>query len=110
MCDDLETNPCFDQSMCQVEHGQVYCKACPPGHRGDGITCYPVKDNPCDKTSTNPCYAGSKCQVVNGIITCGPCPSNMTGDGKLCYPCQDGEPCSRETLFILVAIFIEFLT
>ena len=94
LCDDVETNPCFDQSMCQVEHGQVYCKACPPGHRGDGITCYPVKDNPCDKTSSNPCYAGSKCQVVNGIITCGPCPSNMTGDGKLCYPCQEGEPCS----------------
>ena len=95
LCDDVETNPCFDQSMCQVDHGQVYCQACPQGYRGDGITCYPVEDNPCDQTSTNPCYPGSKCQVVNGIITCGPCPKNMTGDGKLCYPCQEGQPCSR---------------
>ena len=64
----------------------MYCQSCPPGFKGDGISCYPVdrEADPCDKTSTNPCYPGSKCQVVNGIVTCGPCPANMTGDGKFC--------------------------
>ena len=81
-------------SLCQVNtHGAVYCQSCPPGFKGDGISCYPVdrEADPCDKTSTNPCYPGSKCQVVNGIVTCGPCPANMTGDGKICseIDCQN---------------------
>ena len=85
LCEEDETNPCFDKSMCQIDQDKVVCKACPKGYRGDGITCIQVDDqDPCSKTSTNPCYPGSKCQVVNGIVTCGACPPNMTGDGKYC--------------------------
>jgi hypothetical protein len=99
LCSTDETNPCFDKSMCKEDgHGSVFCKACPRGFKGDGVTCQPVGDaqDPCDKTSTNPCYPGSKCQVVNGIVTCGPCPTNMTGDGKNCQklkPCQGRMEC-----------------
>ena len=90
LCEEDETNPCFDKSMCQIDqdhHNKVVCKACPKGYRGDGITCIIVGDDiidPCGDSSTNPCYPGSKCQVVNGIVTCGACPPSMTGDGKYC--------------------------
>ena len=43
LCDHSETNPCFDKSLCQIDiHGSVSCQSCPPGFKGDGISCYPV--------------------------------------------------------------------
>ena len=43
LCDHSETNPCFDKSLCQIDiHGAVSCQSCPPGFKGDGISCYPV--------------------------------------------------------------------
>ena len=90
LCDDDETNPCFDKSMCKVDNSKVVCKACPRGFRGDGITCIPVKDqDPCNDENTNPCYPGSKCQVVNGIVTCGACPKFTIGDGRHCERVQN---------------------
>ena len=102
LCDHAETNPCFEKSLCQVDsNGGVYCKSCPKGFKGDGITCYPVDQdsNPCHDPDSNPCFPGSRCQVVNGIVTCGPCPLNMTGDGKHCQDldCDPDEDCSRTT-------------
>ncbi len=111
LCDHDDTNPCFAKELCQVNELGVYCRSCPKGFKGDGITCHPVDSSmdPCSESRTNPCYPGSKCQVVNGIVTCGPCPANMTGDGKLCYakqpsvlatcdpnPCYPGVQCETQ--------------
>ncbi len=91
LCAHATTNPCYDHTTCQQDHstGQATCSSCPPGYKGDGITCVLVQQDPCSPTS-NPCHPGSTCYAVNGLATCGPCPKGMSGNGKVCH-----QPMSR---------------
>ena len=95
LCAHAPTNPCFDKTLCVPAVGQegaVTCSACPPGYKGDGISCRKVLRDPC--TVRNPCHPGSPCVSVNGVATCGPCPDGMSGNGKVCHR-HDDDPCRR---------------